>query len=251
MRISVRATSLIGLLVLLAPRVTLAQSSGEAWAAFQKAKLATRADSAEDAYLTVALSHPTSPYAAESLLRLGQARLANNDPKQAIVYLQRLLADYPRSEHRALGALWLGRAQLATNNARAACTTINSGLKLQQIDTETTALLRTEQTTACAATSAGKANAAAAAPASTAGRFAIQVGAFRERAGARAYARGLEQAGFERARVSVMPENALYRVRVGQYESAAAAQKTVAKLKAAGYSAVVVADRQRERLIKD
>src|SRR5919106_3709566 len=51
-------------------------AANEARATYLKARLATRADPAEDAYLAVALSHATSPYAAESLLRLGQARMA-------------------------------------------------------------------------------------------------------------------------------------------------------------------------------
>jgi cell division protein FtsN len=162
--------------------------------------------------------------------------------------LQRLLADYPRSEHRALGSLWLARAQLASNNAGAACTTVKSALKASPADTQTVSLLRTEQNTACTANPTPTAR-----PAQTtsSARYSIQVGAFRERSGARAYARGLEKAGYEHTRVAVTPENALYRVRVGQYESAASAQATVSRLKAAGYSAVVVSDRQRERLIRD
>ena len=251
MRIKSLATSLVALLVLVQPRVSAAQSADDARSTFQRAKTAMRADSAEDAYLTVALSHPTSPYAAESLLRLGQARLANNDPKQAMVYLQRLLGDYPRSEQRALGALWLARAQLASNNARGACMTVKSALQSPPADTQAISLLRTEQISACAATPATAPARAANAKPAAAARFTIQVGAFRERLGARAYARGLEKAGYEHARVVVTPDNALYRVRVGQYENAASAQATVTKLKVAGYSAVVVSDRQRERLMRD
>ena len=251
MRIRTFATSLVALLALVQPRVASAQSADEARSTFQRAKAAVRADSAEDAYLTVALSYPTSAYAAESLLRLGQARLANNDSRQAVVYLQRLLGDYPRSEHRALGALWLARAQLAGNNARAACTTVRNALQAQPADTQTVSLLRTEQTTACAATPATAPPRDSDAMPASAARYSIQVGAFRERLGARAYANGLQKAGYEHARVVVTPENALYRVRVGQYESAASAQTTVTRLKAAGYTAVVVADRQRERLIRN
>src|SRR5688572_4557892 len=64
---------------------------------FMIGRLASRAQDAEDAYLDVSLSFSGSVYAAEALLRLGQARIAAGDTKQAGVYLQRLIADYPRS----------------------------------------------------------------------------------------------------------------------------------------------------------
>jgi cell division septation protein DedD len=222
-----------------------AASSNQARATYLKARLATRADSAEDAYLTVALSHATSRYAPESLLRLGQARMASGDAIQAIVYLQRLITDYPRSEQRPLGALWLARAQIAAHRSQAACVTINSALQRQQTDSETTALLRAEQSAACTRAVTAP---AVVAP-SPAPRFAIQVGAFRERARARALAHQIEKAGFEEVRVATVPENALLRVRIGRYDSAAVAAATIAKLKAAGFSAVVVADRQREKIV--
>src|SRR5687767_8264213 len=65
----------------------------DARSTYLSARLALRAEDAEDAYLSVALSHPTSPFAAESLLRLGQARLTAGDAKQAAFYLRRVLSD--------------------------------------------------------------------------------------------------------------------------------------------------------------
>lgn len=236
-------------------------------ATFLTARLATRAEDAEDSYLTVALSHPTSPYAAESLLRLGQARLASRDPKQALVYLQRLSADYPRSELRALGAAWLARAQLASGQAPAACTTIETALQLSRIDSETSALLRNEQAAACAATAAAPAaeppvrtppvSVPAAImppttrPSAATGNFTIQVAAFRERAGALSVVRQLERKGLPGARLVRVPNNALIRVRIGRFESAAAAAVQLSKVKAAGFAPMVVADANREQLVRD
>lgn len=81
------------------------------------ARLETRAQRAEDAYLGVALSYATSPFAAEALLRLGQARLVAGDAKQATVYLQRLISDYPRSELRSTALDFLHRARTAAPTA--------------------------------------------------------------------------------------------------------------------------------------
>lgn len=175
----------------------------DAHSTFLAARLATRSADAEDAYLSVALSYPTSTYAPESLLRLGQARMAAGDTKQAGVYFRRLLADYPRSEHRATAEEWLGRT--------------------------------------------GKDNAATPVRA----RATIQVAAFRERSGARSVARQLENAGFEDVRLVTIPDNSLIRVRVGRFENSGAAAATVTKLKAGGFSAVVVFDAERETALRD
>lgn len=175
----------------------------DAHSTYLTARLALRAADAEDAYLGVALSYPTSVYAAESLLRLGQARMAAGDTKQAIIYLRRLLADYPRSEHHAIAVEWLGRT--------------------------------------------GKDNAAI----PVKGRAAIQVAAFRERSGARSVARQLEKAGFQDVRLVTVPDNTLIRVRIGRFDNSAAAAATVAKLKAGGFSAVVVFDAERETALHD
>ncbi|MGQ0562991.1 MAG: SPOR domain-containing protein [Gemmatimonadota bacterium] len=172
--------------------------SADARATYLSGRLATRAQDAEDAYLTVALTHATSAYAAESLLRLGQARLAAGDRKQAVTYLERVLADYPRSEHRATALEWLDRAR------------------------ETAPQL-----------------------------YSIQVAAFRERAGARSVARQLQQAGFENVRLVTVPDNALIRVRVGKFEDSADAATTASRIKAAGLSAVIVSDVQREQGMRD
>src|SRR5688500_15359202 len=51
------------------------------------ARLTTSADSAEEAYLTVAVNYSSSRYAPHALLRLAQARHARGDSQQAITYL--------------------------------------------------------------------------------------------------------------------------------------------------------------------
>lgn len=197
----------------------------DARATYLTARLSTRAEDAEDAYLAVALSYATSPYAAESLLRLGQARMAAGDAKQASVYFQRLLADYPRTEHRTAAQEWLARTR--SRNA--------------------------PNTTAPSSTLPNPTAAAATTPRTSAKRMrvAIQIAAFRERSGARAVARQVEQAGFADVRLVTVPDNSLLRVRVGKFESGAQALPIVTRLKAAGFSAVIVSDAEREQQMRE
>jgi cell division septation protein DedD len=84
-----------------------------------RGRLTTNADSAEDHYLTVAVNHPTSRYAAEALLRLGQARNARRDTSEAVTYLRRVITDYPPSDHRTMAAVWLVRIESARAGERA------------------------------------------------------------------------------------------------------------------------------------
>lgn len=200
-----------------------AQPSSEdgARATYLAARLATRADDAEDAYLTVAISAPSSsPYIAESLLRVGQAEMTKGAPRNAVPYLQRLVDNYPTSEFAALGKEWLGRAAaLPTDDARPNRKATGE-------------------------------NASAAAPAGAL-RFAIQVAAFRDRNGARSVAQNLKQAGYEQVRLVTVPGNELVRVRVGRFASETAASDVLKRLQAAGYKPVVAADVQREKVVRD
>jgi cell division septation protein DedD len=193
---------------------------------FITGRLATRAQDAEDAYLDVSLSYSGTPYAAAALLRLGQARIAAGDTKQAAVYLQRLIADYPRSEHRGAAEEWLTRAAPAPT------------------PTPTRAPAQAPAPTR-APTRAPAPRTQAPSPALA--RFAVQVGAFRQVTGARETVRQLEKAGFAGARVITVPANALLRVRVGKFENLADASALAAKLKASGFSAALVYDVRSER----
>lgn len=201
-----------------------AQPSSEdgARATYLTARLATRADDAEDAYLTVAISAPSSsPYIAESLLRVGQAEMTKGAARNAVPYLQRLVDNYPTSEFAALGKEWLGRAQAALPDDDA----------------------RPNRKATGENTSAG-------APAGAL-RFAIQVAAFRDKNGARSVAQNLKKAGFEQVRLVTVPGNELVRVRVGRFASETAASDVLKRLQAAGYKPVVASDLQREKVVRD
>src|SRR5690606_2631373 len=104
-------------------RADAASYDDRARALFLSALLTTDAQAAEDAFLGVVLSYPSSSVAPEALLRLGQAHFSAGDTQRAIDYLERLRYDYPRAAERETGLLWLARAQLAAGNAATTCST--------------------------------------------------------------------------------------------------------------------------------
>lgn len=104
---------------------------------------------AESDYLAVVLGHPTTPDAAEALLRLGQALLATGDPSRAAGYLQRLVADYPGYPLRGVALLWLARAHLANGDRNQACQAARAGLAMAGGDGDLSALLELEQAGSC------------------------------------------------------------------------------------------------------
>lgn len=114
------------------------------------ARLTTDADSAEEAYLTVAVEYASTRYAPHALLRLAQARHARGDSPRAINYLQRLLNDYPSTDQRAWATIWLARVQPAgAGNTALLCAAlrgVNPGTNPEVIEH-----LKNETTRACGA----------------------------------------------------------------------------------------------------
>lgn len=105
-----------------------ATSDDRARALYLTGALSTDANAAEDAFIGVVLSYPSSPVAPEALLRLGQGLYTAGEMERAIMYLDRLRSDYPRSPQRETGLLWLTRAQLASGDAALACGTARESL---------------------------------------------------------------------------------------------------------------------------
>ena len=105
-----------------------ATSDDRARALYLAGALSTDANAAEDAFIGVVLSYPSSPVAPEALLRLGQGLYTAGSMDRAIMYLERLRSDYPRSPQRETGLLWLTRAQLASGDAALACGTARESL---------------------------------------------------------------------------------------------------------------------------
>ncbi|HEX7050619.1 MAG TPA: SPOR domain-containing protein [Longimicrobiales bacterium] len=222
-----------------------AEPAVRARALLLRARLTPDPDSAADDYLAVILGYPTTPEAAQALLYLGQGLLATGEVSRAIGYLSRLASDYPGNAHRATGFLWLARAQRAAGNPAAACAAANHGLRLASREPDLLALLRTEKDATCTAAATDTMPPATGAPAPL-GPFTVQTGAFREPGGAHALAERLRQAGYE-PRLVYIPGSRLLRVRVGRFSDANAAEEQAARLHAAGFAAIVVADAAKER----
>lgn len=230
------------------------------------ARVTLDADSAEDAYLSVAVNYPTTRLAPEALLRLAQARHARADTAQATSYLERLLADYPNAEQRPMAGVWLARLNKKPRNNASLCQTLR-GIA-PGTNPETLDLFKAEVQRACGSsvgvtptrtpvprairTDTASVTAPAPAPTTrTTGKIAIQVGAFRESSGAREVKIQLERAGISNVRLVRVPGNQLIRVRVGRYASRAEAAPMLARLASADISAVLVTDAESETVVKD
>jgi cell division septation protein DedD len=128
-----------------------AAAGDRARALYLRGVLSSEPKDAEDAFVGVVLSYPSSAVAPAALLRLGQGLLAGGEARRAVAYLERLRSDYPGSRERETGWLWLARAQLAAGAATTACATAREG-----VAAATTANMRTlmelERDNACSPT---------------------------------------------------------------------------------------------------
>lgn len=227
----------------------------EARALFLRARLATDPALAQGDYLALVLGHPDAPQRPAALLYLGQGFFGVGDYYRAVTYLERLGLDYPGNAQRPTGALWLARSHLAAGRPNAACAAARQGRTLVR-DPDLVALFQIEETEACAIASGeitdkpltplAERSQEDHAPTSSAQRFALQVGAFREASGAAALGRQLSGAGFE-PRVVLVPGSSLRRVRIGSFQTAAEADEMARKVRAAGFDIVVVSDVAAER----
>jgi cell division septation protein DedD len=228
-----------------------------------RGQLAPSPAEAEPHYLAIVLGYPIAPEAPRALLRLGQGLLMTGEPARAVGYLQRFVADYPGHPERTVGLLWLARARTATRESAAGCAAARQGLADTR-DPDLVAMLRVEEDAACAGATGGQpaqAQPAARPPATvpapaarpattpaaaTTGRFAAQVGAFRQQQSVDDAVARLRRAGYE-PRVAMVPGSSLIRVRVGRFATQGDAAREVARLKGNGFDAVVVNDANQER----
>lgn len=213
--------------------------SDKARALMLRAQLAPDLGTAEPDYLAIVLGYPTSAYAPDALLRLGQGLLATGDATRAAAYLERLVADYPGRPQRTTGLLWLARADAAGHNYRGACSAARQGLQATN-DPDLRAMLQVEAGASCAV----RAEARAQQPAT--GDYAVQTGAFRFRRSADELIERLREAGHQPRLVKV-PRNDLLRVRVGRFQTSEEAETLVTTLRDQGFDAVVVSDADDER----
>ena len=126
-----------------------AAADEQAHALLLTAQLATDVEAATEAYLSLALTYPTSQHAPTALLRLAQGLLTTGEAERARVYLERLVRDYPNASDRAHAMLWLARAERASGRDAAACATVRDARTLTTTEA-TRDLLAAEELRACA-----------------------------------------------------------------------------------------------------
>ena len=220
--------------------------SDKARALMLRARLADDPEAAEPDYLAIVLGYPTSPYAPEALLRLGQGLLAAGDAARAAAYLERLVADYPGRPQRNVALLWLARANTAARHPAAACSAAREGLRSTN-DPDLRSMLQVEAGASCAVGTRPRSDDQPAdQPATASGSFAVQTGAFQYRQSAENLAERLREAGY-RPRIIRLPGSDLLRVRVGRFEARGGADRLVTRLRDQGFDAVVVTDADDER----
>jgi TolA-binding protein len=137
------------------PETAAVASELRARALMLRARLAVDPQSAESSYLAVALGYPTTSWAPEALLRLGQGLVAAAEAGRteaagrAAGYLDRLISDYPGNPNRPAGILWLVRAHSLAGRVARACATARDALAVGVPDEAVQNLIRLEFASRC------------------------------------------------------------------------------------------------------
>jgi hypothetical protein len=226
---------------------------GYAEALYWRANLAVIGSESEADYRRIVVEYPASPRAADALLKLADLEMARGDRAAAIVHLQRFMMENPNHPDRARSGLALVRLAFETNDAPRACLAL--GRLLQEVPAENIELrnqltyysprcLSVDTTRATVITRADSGTAkrdttrrVAATPKPAAKtRYTVQVCACATRTLAERYLAQLQLAGFDARLVGTAKP---FRVRVGQYDTRAAANAAAAKVKAHKFAASV------------
>lgn len=216
-----------------------ANGATRAHALYLNGLLAPDWKAAEDAFLSVALTHPTTPHAPLALLRLGQGLLTAAHAgdaaagTRASAYLQRLVTDYPTSPVRPSAFLWLAYAGENAGRDGDACSAATSAAQTAR-DDATATLARTVRLRACGANSPLPNDPGLE-------TFAVQIGAFRARESADQLATRARAAGFD-TRVVTIQGGSIFRVRSGSFPSLGDAASAAESLRRAGFDTAIVND---------
>ncbi len=114
------------------------------------ARMAVDPNAARASYQAVALGYPTTSFAAEALLRIGQGLVAAAEigdrqaATRAVGTLERLASDYPGSPFRPAGLLWLVRAHVLAGRTDRACNVARDALEVGLDDADIADMLRVE-----------------------------------------------------------------------------------------------------------
>ena len=222
-------------------------------ALYWHAVVAATASDAERDLRTIIVAYPASNRSADALLRLAQLEMARGETDQAMGHLQRIVVEHPDNPERGRAEFWMARMLLDKNQLPSGCARLADAARL----TPTTQVELQNQIgylqqrcagvdTSAVAPVAARGAPAPAAPTSSAppraasgsshGSYTVQVAAYSTRAAATRLRDSLIKRGYD-ARVmgSVRP----FRVRVGRYETRAAADSVARRMRARNMQVLV------------
>lgn len=192
---------------------------------------------AELDYRRLVVEYPGGPYSAEALFRLAQGAWEAGDSVDAARQVARLGREYPGSRFRTDAERWLAAAGSpppppVVDTAQAPATADTTAAPPATVSGVSP--LPPERTDTVTGVSA---------------RYAVQLGAFSTDERARTVQRKAQDAGFE-ARLVHLPGSRLVHVRVGTFDSSAAATELLRRLEELGFTVAVVTDANREERIR-
>ncbi|MHB1327066.1 MAG: SPOR domain-containing protein [Gemmatimonadales bacterium] len=202
----------------------------------------------------VIVEYSTSQWADDALLLLAQVEYAGGNPGASVSQVTRLLADYPTSPLRAVGAFWGARAAGDLRNGVEACRLADLGLAAGPDDIELRNQLEFQKQrcgsiqaqgvdpAAPAETTATSRTTPPPAPAAAPARggFRVQVIAAPDQAAADRQVARLKEAGYE---AIVVREGGFFKVRAGPFATRALANQALARIRSRlGGQPFIVAD---------
>ena len=229
---------------------TSPDSQSYAQAIYWRAALAATSADAERDYRRVIVEYPLSAHAGDALFQLAQIEAARGDRSAATVHLDRFLLENPTNAERGRAGLLLVRTSFDAGDAQHACVAL--GRVMQDVPPDQVELRNqldyysprcsNVDTTKAPGTTTGAAPATAkdttrleAAPAPK-GKYTLQVASYNSKSDAEKLTKRLNARGLDARLVGATK---VFRVRIGHYQTRAAASAAARELKAKKIDAFV------------
>ena len=221
---------------------TSPDSQSYADAIYWRAALAATSADAERDYRRIIVEYPLSAHAGDALFQLAQIEAARGDRSAATVHLDRFLLENPTNAERGRAGLLLVRTSFDVGDAQHACVVL--GRVLQNVPPDQVELRNqldyysprcsSVDTTKAAGTATGTAPTATkdsarreAAP-ETKGKYTLQVASYNSKTDAEKLTNRLKARGLDARLVGTTK---VFRVRIGHYQTRAAASAAARELK--------------------